>query len=179
MLKHTRLFFPHVLLFTVCYRLAYLHSRHLILAAAHPSASVLAPPGLVHKISHSLQIATFCPTSGPKPQVSSFTVTNDEEKRRMLTFKKLEPGNVWCSSLKKDKTIFRSANPLIDWIQRLQLKRMGTRRRGFCVLPRPPAWTPLDPCHVTAVAPQRCKAKQRTSSDGASLAWSVSFKMPT
>lgn len=40
----------------------------------------------------------FCPTNSPKPQNSSFVVTNDKEKQLILTFKKLELASVWLKT---------------------------------------------------------------------------------
>lgn len=41
----------------------------------------------------------FCPTNSPEPKNSSHAVRTDKDKQK-ITFKKLEPDNVWCFRLK-------------------------------------------------------------------------------
>lgn len=44
----------------------------------------------------------FCPTNIPKPKDPSFTIINDKEMQRILTFKKPKPANVLHFCLKND-----------------------------------------------------------------------------
>ena len=37
----------------------------------------------------------------PKLKDSSFTITNDKEKQQIITFKKVEPANVWLFLVEK------------------------------------------------------------------------------
>ncbi len=44
----------------------------------------------------------FYSTDIPKPKYIQFTIRYDGEKQQIITFEKLEPGNVWKFDLKND-----------------------------------------------------------------------------